>query len=272
MASSGPDTSKHDAARACAVTPPGAARACPRRSWERCRAARRGRACRTTITSHSPSAVSAVGRHHHLAAGEAAVVERDEGQRLSSSSGPPSTRERDGLQREPRHRDEHAEAVAGLAEALEAAVGHRAHVGHEAEAEQVDVVECRPARWRRRITSQGRCLPLDQGAPRVGGALGGEVAQERVAGAERQKAERGALARLERLREQAVDDLEAGAVAADRDEVAHARGDRPSRAMRGRLAGGPRLLHLDVEARLRASARIASRRLACRSDRRRRPD
>ena len=75
------------------------------------------------------------------------------------------------------------------------------------------------------------------------GAAFAEVAQERVAGAERQEAEarRARAARTERLGQEAVDDLVDGAVAADRDEAragrartprARCASRRPARAVR----------------------------------------
>jgi len=78
----------------------------------------------------------------------------------------------------------------------------------------------------------GAALALLEGLDGIFGALIAEVAEERVAGAEREEAEGRALAVLRDV-EQAVDDLEGGAVATDGDEVPAGAGDFGA----GELAG-----------------------------------
>ena len=97
------------------------------------------------------------------------------------------------------------------------------------------------------MTSQGRRLP-DWRASTAYSAPCSEVAEEGVAGAEREEAEAGAGAG-DGIVEQAVDDLEGGAVAADGDKVEAPGGELLAGAHAG-VAGGAGLEDVDLQAGL----------------------
>src|SRR5580658_10111566 len=88
--------------------------------------------------------------------------------------------------------DKHAEQVAEIAERLEIAIGERAHVRSEAEAEKIKRIHF-ACGVRETNQIDGPLAALDQGFERGVGAVLRKIAQKRIAGSERQKAERDAL-------------------------------------------------------------------------------
>jgi hypothetical protein len=125
--------------------------------------------------------------------------------------------QRKGTAIEARQRNHHRHDVAELAQAFEAAIGERRHIRREPERHQIDRVDLA------RLVNQAQQIAV---APfsvhqRRGGifrGVAGEILQERVAGAQRQKTQRRGAVRSARWKN-AVDDFVAGAVPADGHKI-----------------------------------------------------
>ena len=168
-----------------------------------------------------------IRRHPHVAAHVLVVARAQQHERLRSRLAA-GDRESHRARSETRHLGQHAQRVAQLAEALEAAVDQRGHGGavpqaHHAQSHQLSVLV--PHAEQVHLPAP----PSDQRVEAVGDAVAREVPDERVAGAERKEPELHAPRVAGGFGEQPVEDFERGAVTADREQAPRAATERLAR-------------------------------------------
>ncbi len=190
-------------------------------------------------------------------------------QRRSSRS--PSARKRKRAAAQPRQGNEHAHQIAELAQKFQMAIRQCRHVRRKTHVQRIDVIK-RSARVVQSNNVAGTRAAVQNSFDAEFGEIGpalGKVAQERIARSQRKKSEGGAPIGG-RIRENAVDDLEACAVAAHGNEIAKTVGVSIM-GEHGGFAGRARFAHLQLQAS-RAQSVERAREPACRSVRRRPPD
>src|SRR5437899_6420652 len=163
-------------------------------------------------------------RDHHFTAGKFAVAEAQEqaGPAVKLRLAIGAERKRAAAQS--RQTRQHTQQISQLPQTFEFSVGDGGNIGGKADAQQVDVVKNSVFVGKPQHVA-GAPSPSEDSRGRVLHTAVGEVAQERVAGAERKKTEGAALA-VGGAGKQAVYDLVSGADAPYGEELAIATGLR----------------------------------------------
>src|SRR5579863_2437195 len=186
-----------------------------------------------------------VGSDKHGAAGIFAVVKGEEKAAPGVPLGFVIGSEMKRATLELRQADENAEKIAEVSERFECAIGERADVGGKSNAEDVE---------RKNFSGSVREADQVNGTGAIGKkslhrgfrAVVGEIAQERISGAERQESERDALS-FGIAGENSVENFVRGAIAADREKPPIALRISFARKLQ-RVAGPGGGDHVNVEA------------------------
>src|ERR1700733_7646474 len=158
-----------------------------------------------------------LGRHHHLAAGELAVGEREKKTRAPVPVVCACELMRERLMPESRERREHAPDITCGSPALEPPIGNLSGVGSKTEVQDVDVIDVTGRVAQSNHVAHTPAVVLKR-LDRVFDAARGKVAQERIARAERKQSQRRPAFGLG-LGKKAIDDLKRSAIAAHGEKI-----------------------------------------------------